>query len=161
MCSSINFQVWTICVISCARIRFLFYGAHFRKSHKKKAENNFFPFCFTLCKCFVFVLCRQFTTLKWLKVLKLSKISLKMVKAMTPKTNDQSSLFLNEEIPFNLHCTFNVCNVKLLILINNYLWIQLVSTPHLRPWYVTHEMSVDDSSQKIGRNTYLQSTVLH
>ena len=86
---------------------------------------------------------------------------LKMVKAMTPKTNDQNILFLNERIPFNLHCRFNECGIKLLILINNYLWINLVSTQHLRPWYAKHKVSVDDSSQKIGRNMYLQGTVMH
>ena len=37
-------------------------------------------------------------TLKWLKVLKLSKICLQMVKAMTPKTTDQNILFLNERM---------------------------------------------------------------
>ena len=84
----------------------------------KKAENNLFQFCFTLRKCFVFVSCRHFTTLKWLKVLQLSKICLNMVKAMTPKTTDQNILFLNERIPFNLYCRFNECGIKLLILIN-------------------------------------------
>ena len=88
---------------------------------KKKAENNLFRFCFTLRNCFVFVICMHFTTLKWLKVLNLSKIWLKMVKAMTPKTTDQNILFLNERIPFNLHCRFKECGIKLLILINNYL----------------------------------------
>ena len=58
----------------------------FENVTKKKAENNLFLFCFTLRKCFVFVICRHFATLKWLKVLKLSKIGLKMVKAMTPKS---------------------------------------------------------------------------
>ena len=42
----------------------------------KKAENNLFQFCFTLRKCFGCVICRHFTTLRWLKVLKLSKICL-------------------------------------------------------------------------------------
>ena len=71
---------------------------------------------------------------------------------MTPKTHDQNSLYLNERIPFNLHCRFNECGIKLQILINNYLWINLVSTRNLRPWYAKHKMSVDDSSQKIERN---------
>ena len=74
----------------------------FEKVTKKKAENNLFQFFFTLRKCFVFVICRHCTTLKWLKVLKLSKICLKMVKAMAPKTTDQNILFRNERIPFNL-----------------------------------------------------------
>ena len=72
-------------------------------TQKKKAENNCLQCCFTLRKCFVFVICRHFTTLKWSKVLKLSKICLKMVKAMTPKSADQNILFLNEWIPCNLH----------------------------------------------------------
>ena len=84
----------------------------FEKVTKKKAENNLFQFGFTLRKCFVFVICMHFTTLKWLKVLKLSKICLKMVKAMTSKTNDQNILFLNERIQFNLHCRFNECGIK-------------------------------------------------
>ena len=54
---------------------------------------------------------------------------------MTPKTTDQNILFLNERIPFNLHIRFNECGIKLLIFINNYLWLNLVSTCHLRLWY--------------------------
>ena len=134
---------------------------HFEKVPKKKAESNLFQFCFTLRKCFVFVICRHFTTLKWLKVLKLSKICFKMIIAMTPKTTDQNILFFSERIPLNLHCRFNECGIKLLILINNYLWINVVSTRHLRPWYAKHKMSVNNSSQKIGRNVYLQGTVVH
>ena len=57
-------------------------------------------------------------TLKWLKVLKLSKICLKMVKAMTPKANDQNILFLNERIPINLHCGLNECDIKLKLPLN-------------------------------------------
>ena len=53
------------------------------------------------------------------------------------------------------------CGIELLILINNDLWINLVSTRHLRPWYAKHKMSVDDSSQKTGRNMNLQETVMH
>ena len=78
---------------------------------------------------------------------------------MTPKTIDQNILFLNKRIPFHLHCRFNECGIKLLILIDNYLWINLVSTRHLRHWYSKHKMSVDDSSQKIGQNMYPQGTV--
>ena len=70
-------------------------------------------------------------------------------------------MFLNEWIPFNLHCRFNECGIKLLIRINNYLWINLVSTRHLRPWCAKHKMSVDESSQKIGQSMYLQGTVMH
>ena len=66
------------------------------KITKKKAENNLFQCSFTLCNCFVFVICRHNMTLKWLKVLKLSNICLKMVKAMIPKTTDQNILFLKE-----------------------------------------------------------------
>ena len=83
-----------------------------------------------------------------------------MVKAMAPKTTDQNILFLNDRISFNVHCRFNECGIKLLILIYNYLLINLESTRHLRPWYATHKMSVDDSSQKIGRNMHLQGTVM-
>ena len=79
---------------------------------KKKAENNLFRFCFTLRKCLGFVICGHFTTLKWLKLLKLSTICFKMVKAMTTKTNDQNILFLNERMPFSLHCRFNECGIK-------------------------------------------------
>ena len=74
---------------------------------------------------------------------------------------DQNILFLNERKPFNTHCRFNECGNKLLILIHNYFSISLESTRHLRPWYAKHKMSVDDSSQKIGRNMYLQGTVVH
>ena len=91
--------------------------------------------------------------------IKIRKNLIKMVKDMTPKTTDQNILFFNERIPFNLHCRFNKCGVKLLILINNYLSINLVSTQHLRPWYAKHKMSVDDSSQKIGRNMYSYAPV--
>ena len=118
MCLSFNFQVWTICVISCACIHFLSYGTPFRKIHKKKVENNLFWFCVTLCKCFVFIICRHFTTVKWLKVLKYSKIYWKM--PWRQKTTDQNILFNNEWITFNLHCRLNECGIKLLILINNY-----------------------------------------
>ena len=62
---------------------------------------------------FGFVICRHFTTLKWLKVLKLSKICFKMVKAMTPKTTDQNILFLNEQIPF-------IYTVDLTSVVSNY-----------------------------------------
>ena len=80
---------------------------------------------------------------------------------MTPKINDQNILFLNERTTFNLHRRFNECAIKLQVRIYNYLWINHLSTRHLRPWYAKHKMSVDDSSQKIGRNMYLQGTVMH
>ena len=67
----------------------------FEKVTKKMAENNLFQFCFYICKCFNFVICRHFTTLKWLKVLKCSKICLKMVKAMTSK-NNRSEYFVSQ-----------------------------------------------------------------
>ena len=126
----------------------------FEKVTKKKAENNLFQFWY-----FVFAICRHFTTLKWLKVLKLSKVCLKMNKKK--KKNDQNVLFLNKRIPISLRCRLNVCGNKLLILINNNLWINLVSTRHLRSWYAKHKMSMDDSSQKIGWNMYLQGKVMH
>ena len=42
MCWSFNFLVWTLCVISCARIRFLSYGTPFRKSHKTEGKKIIF-----------------------------------------------------------------------------------------------------------------------
>ena len=48
----------------------------------------------------------------------------------------------------------NECGIK-------NLWINLVSTRHLRPWYAKRKKSVDDSSQKIGRNRYLQGTATY
>ena len=79
---------------------------------------------------------------------------------MARKTADQNILFPNEWISFSLHCRFNESVIKLLILIKNYLWINIVST-HLRPWYAKQKMSVDDCSRKIGRNMYLQGTIMH
>ena len=35
---------------------------------KKKAENNLSQFCFTLRKCFVFVICRHFKVVKRIKI---------------------------------------------------------------------------------------------
>ena len=69
--------------------------------------------------------------------------------------------FSKERIPFDLHCRFNECGIKLQILFNNYLWINLVISRHHIIWYAKHKMSVDDFSQKIGRNMYLQGTVMH
>ena len=37
----------------------------------------------------------------------------------------------------------------------------LISVRHLRPWFAKHKMSEDDFSQKIGRNMYLQGTIMH
>ena len=105
---------------------------------------------------FCFVICKHFTTLKWLTVLKLNTICLKIIKA-----TDQIIWFLNEGIRINLHCRCNECGIKLQILINNYPCINLLSKGHLRPWYAKRKMSMDDSSQKIGRNMYLQGTVMH
>ena len=103
MCSSFGFRVWTICVISSARIFFLSYGTPFRKSHKKqKAGNNLFQVCSTLPICFVFIIYRHVTPFKVVKSIKLSKVCLKMVKAITQKTNDQNILFLNERIHVDL-----------------------------------------------------------
>ena len=156
MCSSFNFLVWTICVISCARIRFLSYGTPCRKSHKKKAENNLFQFCFSLRKRLVFVICGHFTTV--VKSIKIEQNLLWNGQSHDAKTNDQNILFLNERIPFNLKCRFNDCSIKLQILINNYLPINLVNTWHLGPWYAKLKMSVDDSNQIIGRN---MCTIMH
>ena len=115
---------------------------------KKKAENNIFQFSLTLLKCF--------TTLKWLKVLKLSKRCFKMIK------NSRSEHLVSQRTDrLNLHSRFNECGINLQILINNYLWINLVSKRHLRPWYAKSKRSVDDPSQKIGRIIYLQGTVMH
>ena len=79
-------------MISCARIRLLFYDTPFRKSHKKLAEDNlFFNFVLLYAHALFFVICGHFTTLKWLKVLKLSKICFEIVKAMTKKKNNKRS----------------------------------------------------------------------
>ena len=138
MCSSFN--VWVSARFQA--IAFCLRVPPFKKVTKEKAENNLFQFRFTLLSCFAFVMYIHFRTLKWLKVLKLSKICLIMVKVMTPKTTDQNILFLNERIRFNLHCRFNKCCIKLQILINNYLWLNLVGTRYLRPCYAKHKMSV-------------------
>ena len=59
----------------------------------------------------------------------------------------------------------SVYTVDLTSVISNYksllittFWIYRVSVRHLRPWYAKHKMYVDDSSQKIGWNMYLQGT---
>ena len=91
----------------------------FEKVTKQKAGNNLFHVRFTLLKHFVFVICRHLTTLKWLKVLKLSKICLKMTKAMTPKTTDQNIWFLNDRIRFNLHCEPGHEKMCLMLYANN------------------------------------------
>ena len=105
------------------------------KVTKKKAENNLFQFCFALRKCFVFVNCRHFTTSEWLKVLKLSKICLwSWSKPWRQKQPIRTFCFSMN----GYHSIYTVdltSGIKLLILINNYLWINLVSTRHLRPWY--------------------------
>ena len=95
----------------------------FKKVTKKKAVNNLFQFSFTLLKCYIFVICRYFTILKWLKVLKLSKICLKIQTPWHQKQPIRTFGF-----SFNLHCRLNGCSIKLQILINNYLWINLAST---------------------------------
>ena len=61
----------------------------------KKAENTLFQFCFTLRKCFVFVMCGHFTTLKWLKVLKLSKIFFQNGQSYDAK-NKRSDHFVSQ-----------------------------------------------------------------
>ena len=138
MCSWFIFEFKRSAWFHARAFAFCLMVPHDEKVTKKKAENNLFQFCFTLLYVNVlfFVICRHFTTWKLLEVLKLSKRCLKMVKAMTPKTTSQNILFLNERIPFNLHGRFNECGIKLLILINNYLWINLESTRNLRPWYM-------------------------
>ena len=84
-----------------------------KKSQKRRQKITYFN---VVLLYVMVVICRHF---EWLKVLKLSKICLKMVKAMTQKITDQKISFPNERIPFNLHCRFNECAIKLLILINN------------------------------------------
>ena len=91
-------------------------------------------------QCFVFIIWRHYTTLKMVKSIKIEQTLLKMVKAMTPKANGQNILFLNGRIPFSLYCRCNECGIKLLILVNNYLWIHLVSTRHQTPWYAKHKL---------------------
>ena len=141
MGSSFSFRLWTICVISCARNRFLSYETHIRKSLKKKVENNLFQFLFTLHKCFVL----SFLGIYDFKVVKNIKTEQSLLK------NDQShdvknNRFFNERVRFNLHCRSNECGIKLQILINNYPRINLVTKGHLRPWYAKHKMSVDESN---------------
>ena len=60
----------------------------------------------------MFVIRRHFTT-KWLKILKLSKICLKKIIAMTSKTTDQNICFLNRWIRFNQHYRFNESGINL------------------------------------------------
>ena len=106
---------------------FVLWYPHSKKSQKRRQKITFFIvvllyvnvvfFCFVVLYIYIYI---YITTSKWLKVLKLSKLCLKMVKAMTLKTNDQNILVLHERLPFNLHCIFNECGIKLLILINNY-----------------------------------------
>ena len=69
----------------------------------------------------ILFLFRHFATLKWLKILKLSKIYLKMVKAMMPKTTDQNVLFLNERIPY-------ICTVDLTSVVSNYLSLLITTS---------------------------------
>ena len=102
-----------------------------------------------------------FYDFKIIKSIKIEQNLLKMINFMTPKTTDQNIWFLNERIRFNLLCKFTEGGIKLQILINNYLWRNLVTTRHLRPCLAKRKMSVDDSSQKIGRNMHLQGTVMH
>ena len=90
----------------------------FEKVTKKKAENNLFQFCFTLCKCFNFVICRHFTTIKWLKVLKCSKICLKMVKAMTQKKKKKKKLI--GIFCFSMNRYHSIYTVDLTSVVSNY-----------------------------------------
>ena len=46
------------------------------------------------------------------------------------KNNRSGHLFLIERIPFNLHCRFNECGIRLLILINNYRLFAVYKTRH-------------------------------
>ena len=109
-----------------------------KKSQTRRQKVTSFNFVLLKAMfCFLSFVGRHFTSLKWLKVLKLCKMCLKMVKAMTPKTNDKNIFILSERISFNLYCRF----IKLIILINNYLRINRVSTRNLRPWHAKHKMS--------------------
>ena len=70
----------------------------FEKVTKKKAENNLFQFCFTLRKYFVTVICRHFTSLKGLKVLKLGHNS-----------NNETVIFTSMPVNgHNLHAKYDV-----------------------------------------------------
>ena len=66
---------------------------------------------------------------------------------MIPKTTDQNILFLSERIPFNIHCRFNEYNIKLLIIINNYLlWVHDIwdpGMPHKRCLWTIHVKKLD------------------
>ena len=68
------------------------------KRRQKKKKKNIFKFvlpCANAFFFFFFVICGHFTTLKWLKVLKSSKICFKTVKAMTPE-NKRSEHFVSQ-----------------------------------------------------------------
>ena len=95
MWSSFNFEFERPAWFHACAIVFLSYGILIRKSHNKKAENNLFQFRVCLLKSFVFVTCFTtcFMTLKWLKILKLSKICLNMIKAMTLKQSIKTFCF--------------------------------------------------------------------
>ena len=94
----------------------------FEKVTKKRRQIiTFFNFVLLYMNILLFVICKHFTTLKWLQVLKLSKICLKMIKAMTSKTTEQNILFLNEWIPF-------VYTVDLTSVVSNYLSL-LITEP--------------------------------
>ena len=101
-----------ICAISSARNRFLS-NSKKKKKKKKKKENNLFQFSLTSLKCFAFVICRHFTTLTWLKVLKLSKICLNMIKAMTPKNQ-------NEHFGFSMNGYDSIYTVDLTSVVSDY-----------------------------------------
>ena len=96
-------------------------------------------------------------TLKLLEVFKSSKICLKMISTMTPKTTDQNICFRIEQIRFNVQFRFNEGSFKIQVLINKHIRKILVS---LRIWFAKYKMCEDDFSQKIGSKVILHGTVM-
>ena len=80
-------------MILCARIRVLSYGALFRKSHKKKAENNPFQLCFTLLKRSLFCHLYAFNDFEVVKSIKIEQRLLKNGESHDAKTTDQKFCF--------------------------------------------------------------------
>ena len=77
----------------------------FEKVTKRRQKITIFDFVLPYVNVFVFVICRHFTTVKCLKVLKLSKIYLKMLKAMTQKNNNKKN---NQSEHFAYQWTDNI-----------------------------------------------------
>ena len=124
-------------------------GRRFREGLSGNSKHNIF-FCLTFFSFVLlhvnvlflsFVIKHSITCVKALpwafydfKVVKSIKIQQDLLKngqSYNPKKTHQNILFLNEWIPF-IYTRFNKCGIKLLILINNYLWINHLSMPNTR-----------------------------